>query len=54
MQKVVTMLVKEVLTKLPKKHNEEAAGVGIITKQNTTADVKPNSIKKNLKAFKLA
>lgn len=32
---------------------EDAAGVGIITKQNTTADVGPGTIKKNLKAFKL-
>lgn len=36
-----------------KKTSEEAAGVGIITKQNTTADVGPGTIKKNLKAFKL-
>ena len=34
--------------------NEEAAGVGIITKQNTTKDVKPGQIKKNLKKLKLA
>jgi hypothetical protein len=33
---------------------EEAAGVGIITKQNTTVDVNKNTPKKNLKAFKLA
>jgi hypothetical protein len=32
---------------------EDAAGVGIITKQNTTADVGPGTIKKNLKAYKL-
>ena len=32
---------------------EDAAGVGIVTKQNTTADVGPRTIKKNLKAFKL-
>jgi hypothetical protein len=39
-----------------KKHNqanEEAAGVGIITKQNTTVDVNKNTPRKNLKAFKL-
>ncbi len=39
-----------------KKHataNEEAAGVGTITKQNTTVDVNKNTPKKNLKAFKL-
>jgi hypothetical protein len=32
----------------------ECAGVGIITKQNTTVDVNKNTPKKNLKAFKLA
>jgi hypothetical protein len=32
----------------------ESAGVGIITKQNTTVDVNKNTPKKNLKAFKLA
>lgn len=32
---------------------EDAAGVGIITKQNTTADVNKNTPRKNLKAFKL-
>jgi hypothetical protein len=32
----------------------EAAGVGIITKQNTTVDVNKNTPKKNLKAFRLA
>ena len=32
---------------------EEAAGVGIITKQNTTADVGPGTLNKMLKAFKL-
>ena len=31
----------------------ESAGVGIITKQNTTVDVNKNTPKKNLKAFKL-
>ena len=31
----------------------EAAGVGIITKQNTTVDVNKNTPKKNLKAFRL-
>jgi hypothetical protein len=35
------------------KTDEEAAGVGIITKQNTTADVGPGTIKKNLDAFNL-
>ena len=37
----------------PKKKNEDAAGVGIITKQNTTADVDKNTPKKNLRAFRL-
>jgi hypothetical protein len=32
---------------------EDAAGVGIITKQNTTADVNKGTPRKNLKAFKL-
>lgn len=32
---------------------EDAAGVGIITKQNTTGDVNKGSIRKNLKAFNL-
>jgi pyrimidine deaminase RibD-like protein len=32
---------------------EDAAGVGIITKQNSTADVGPGTINKNLRAFKL-
>jgi hypothetical protein len=35
------------------KQTEDAAGVGIITKQNTTADVNKNTPRKNLKAFKL-
>ena len=41
------------MKKKTKKKNE-AAGVGIITKQNTTKDVKPGQIKKNLKKLKLA
>jgi hypothetical protein len=32
---------------------EEAAGVGIVTKQNSTADVGPGTLHKNLKAFNL-
>ena len=35
------------------KKNEDAAGVGIITKQNTTKDVNKGTPRKNLKAFKL-
>jgi hypothetical protein len=40
----------------PKKESsvgEEAAGVGIVTKQNSTADVGPGTLNKMLKAFKL-
>jgi hypothetical protein len=33
--------------------NEDAAGVGIITKQNTTADVKPGDEYKNVKKLHL-
>jgi hypothetical protein len=44
--------------KAPKKKDlataEEAAGVGIITKQNSTADVNASTPGKNLKAFRLA
>ena len=35
------------------KTKEDAAGVGIVTKQNSTQDVGPGTIKKNLKAFNL-
>ena len=35
------------------KKNEDAAGVGIITKQNTTVDVNKGTPRKNLKAFRL-
>ncbi len=35
------------------KKTDECAGVGIITKQNSTVDVNKNTPKKNLKAFKL-
>ena len=41
------------MKKKTKKKND-AAGVGIITKQNTTKDVKPGQTKKNLKKLKLA
>lgn len=34
-------------------NSEDAAGVGIITKQNTTGDVNKGTIRKNLKAFNL-
>ena len=36
-----------------KKVKEECAGVGIVTKQNSTADVGPGTIAKNMKAFSL-
>lgn len=36
-----------------KEKTDEAAGVGIITKQNTTKDVNKDTPRKNLKAFKL-
>lgn len=36
-----------------KEVGEEAAGVGIITKQNTTVDVNKGTPRKNLKAFRL-
>jgi hypothetical protein len=39
--------------KAGKAKNEEAAGVGIITKQNSTVDVNKDTPRKNLKAFKL-
>ena len=32
---------------------EEAAGVGIITKQNTTADVNKGTLRKMMKGYKL-
>jgi len=50
-------LVKKYMTPDPKvktkKTKEECAGVGIVTKQNSTADVGSGTIKKNMKAFKL-
>ena len=39
--------------KAGKAKNEEAAGVGIITKQNSTVDVNKGTPRKNLKAFRL-
>ena len=41
------MRIREVI------HREDAAGVGIITKQNTTADVKPGETERNLKKLHL-
>lgn len=43
----------KIRTKKEKKVGEEAAGVGIVTKQNSTADVGPGTLRKNLKAFHL-
>jgi hypothetical protein len=55
---LVAHFLKQFPEKVKKKKEvsvgEEAAGVGIITKQNTTADVNASTPKKNLKAFKLA
>ena len=42
------------IEKAEKRMGEEAAGVGIITKQNSTVDVNKNTPRKNLKAFRLA
>lgn len=42
------------LTRETQDIDEECAGVGIVTKQNSTADVSPGTIGKNLKAFNLA
>jgi len=41
------MKIREVIQR------EDAAGVGIITKQNTTADVKPGETERNLKKLHL-
>ena len=43
----------KVRAKKEKAVGEEAAGVGIVTKQNSTADVGPGTLRKNLKAFNL-
>ena len=42
------MKIREVI------HREDAAGVGIITKQNTTQDVNPGETERNLKKLQLA
>lgn len=46
-------VVKKKKEPVEKEVGEEAAGVGIITKQNTTVDVNKNTPHKNLKAFRL-
>ena len=43
----------KVRAKKEKAVGEEAAGVGIVTKQHSTADVGPGTLRKNLKAFNL-
>ena len=56
MLKILGKRVNEVekeMAKENRKANEEAAGVGIITKQNTTADVKPGDEYKNVKKLGL-
>jgi len=56
MLKILGKRVNEVekeIAKENRKTNEEAAGVGIITKQNTTADVKPGDEYKNVKKLGL-
>ena len=42
------MKIREVIQR------EDAAGVGIITKQNTTQDVRPGETERNLKKLQLA
>jgi hypothetical protein len=42
------MKIREVI------HREDAAGVGIITRQNTTQDVRPGETERNLKKLQLA
>ena len=56
MLKILGKRVNEVekeIAKENRKANEEAAGVGIITNQNTTADVKPGDEYKNVKKLGL-
>lgn len=44
---------KKPVKKKEKVNQEDAAGVGIITKQNTTADVNKGTLKKMMKGYKL-
>lgn len=46
-------LNKSIKVKILSPTNEEAAGVGIVTKQNTTKDVNKNTLRKMMKAFHL-
>jgi|TARA_B100000959_G_scaffold274848_1_gene327312 hypothetical protein len=53
---IVALPLEESRTKivqLIKNKNEEASSVGIITKQNTTSDVKPGDEYKNVKKLGL-
>ena len=45
--------ITNIKDELLKSLESAAAGVGTITKQNTTKDVKPGEIKRQLKKFKL-
>jgi hypothetical protein len=53
LSKLKTFKVTRDMYKTDKSVGEEAAGVGIVTKQNSTADVGPGTLRKNLKAFNL-
>jgi len=53
LSKLRTFKVTRDMYKTDKSVGEEAAGVGIVTKQNSTADVGPGTLRKNLKAFNL-
>jgi hypothetical protein len=53
MAKPEKKVVKKKKEPVEKEVGEEAAGVGIITKQNTTVDVNKGTPRKNLKAFRL-
>ena len=54
LQRMQDFAKPKVRAKKEKEVGEEAAGVGIVTKQNTTADVGPGTLNKMLKAFKLS
>ena len=53
LSKLKTFKATRDVYKTDKSVGEEAAGVGIVTKQNSTADVGPGTLRKNLKAFNL-
>jgi len=52
-QHVKTVRAENAWDRLQRERALESAGVGIITKQNTTVDVNKNTPRKNLKAFRL-